>query len=1045
MMLNIIAGRTGSGKSGKCITEFNSYIQKHKRLDACAYFFVPEQYTMLTERRLLDFQIKENFKVQGLLGHEVLNFKRFSHRILSMYGGAARQPLNECGKMMLLTSVLEKLSGQLNYFTALSMRSGEVARLLSLLDEFGKYGVSWQMLGALKTGDSCLDRKVGDLCLICREYEALKTGNYTDENDVFERMLARIRQVEFFRGRRVWIDSFTGFTSRELELISLMLRQCSQVTLTLCTDLQGEPAFECTDNTFRQLRDLAERNGVPCAVTNLSADPASNRYKYQNASLFFLEQQLPKIRSTAQQTGEGIVLAECAGPYEEVVRCARRIRALHETEHMEYRHIAVALRNVEEYDVILKAIFKKYGIPFYIDDKKTLDNNPLIKTILSILNIIADDWQGKDVLECIKSGILNFGGDGDRIENYILLKGLRGRRRWKKEPEDACAQFFAAIDALTASFSNCKTVKEGCIALCLFLNKWEIRQAMEHMAADFRDSYYSELSDEYSRVWNIAMEVIEQIVLFLGDFPVRGAADASGTLWKLLSAGFSQYKIGFLPSSIDSVQILSIERSRSAELKALFLLGANEGVFPAHFTDDGILQDSERELLQKYRITLADDSASKASKENYYIYVTLSLPSDVLEISWPLEDISGNERKPSPVILRKLKTLFPQLSVTRDPPEALPAGAYDARTDIRIAQEANAGLLDLRGVFHTTVSRIESYYKCPYSFLMSYGLRLKPREEAALQMYDLGNVMHGIIDEASEYLYHLSPDDGPAQCEEIIEAVYDKVASQMRFAGRDFTKRETHALNRIKKYAAAAFYNIKKQIDAGKFTACGFEVPFDFSETSLLKPIVLQPEEKTPFLEKISVTGRIDRYDIMEEAGKKYVRIVDYKSSPVSLSEQEVKAGIKLQLITYLNAVIASYPEGIAVPGGALYFKFGDDIAAENSHVSSSASPAREKQFVMNGFVLDDRRVLDGMTGGRESGIIGGRLLSGGGLSFANSKMLKSEEEFETMKQQAYENIRNAASRITEGTYPIAPSAYADPAPCRYCNMRPICANCTDS
>ena len=97
-MLNIIVGRTGSGKSGKCITEFNAYIQTHRSLNSSAYFFVPEQYTMLTERRLLDFQKKENFKIQGLIGHEVLNFKRFSYRILSMYGGAAELPLSECGK-----------------------------------------------------------------------------------------------------------------------------------------------------------------------------------------------------------------------------------------------------------------------------------------------------------------------------------------------------------------------------------------------------------------------------------------------------------------------------------------------------------------------------------------------------------------------------------------------------------------------------------------------------------------------------------------------------------------------------------------------------------------------------------------------------------------------------------------------------------------------------------------------------------------------------------------------------------------------------------
>lgn len=87
---------------------------------------------MLTERRLLDYQKAEGFKIQGLIGHEVLNFKRFSYRILSTYGGDAAEPLCECGKIMMLTSALENLSGKLKYFSGLFERPGEIARLLSL-------------------------------------------------------------------------------------------------------------------------------------------------------------------------------------------------------------------------------------------------------------------------------------------------------------------------------------------------------------------------------------------------------------------------------------------------------------------------------------------------------------------------------------------------------------------------------------------------------------------------------------------------------------------------------------------------------------------------------------------------------------------------------------------------------------------------------------------------------------------------------------------------------------------------------------------------
>lgn len=140
--------------------------------------------------------------------------------------------------------------------------------------------------------------------MIFQEYERMKSGRYTDENDIFEKMLTRIQQVEFFRNRRVWIDSFTGFTNRELELISIMLRQCSQVTITLCTDLEGEPAFECTDRTFQLLQELAKQNHVPCNVTNLSADRKATGINIKTLPFSFWSKIFRSTRNTAASYSE---------------------------------------------------------------------------------------------------------------------------------------------------------------------------------------------------------------------------------------------------------------------------------------------------------------------------------------------------------------------------------------------------------------------------------------------------------------------------------------------------------------------------------------------------------------------------------------------------------------------------------------------------------------------------------------------------------------------------------------------------------------------
>lgn len=1053
-MLRIITGRSGSGKSGKCIAEFNSYIQKHTDIHSWAYFFVPEQYTMLTERRLLEYQMNEKYDSLGIIGHEVLNFKRFSYRIISMYGGGAAKALLESGKIMMLSAACAKLSDKLQYFTTLSERPAEIARVLSLIEEFGKYGVNETRLESLHTGDAYLDRKISDIKMIVHAYSEMKAGRYTDENDIFEIMLSKIEKNRFFEKRRVWIDAFTGFTSRELDLITLMLRQSESVTVTLCTDLSGDPAFECTDSTYRTLRELAKENGIECVTVNLSENENANAYKYTDKSLHILEKYVTKARTPRlNKAPSGISLCECQNIYEETEHCARRIKELHDKNGTDYRYMAVAVRNTEDYDGIIKAIFGKYGIPFYIDDKKTLDNNPFIKTVLSILSIISDDWQIKDVLECIKAGVFMPAvkdGSPDRqinitdvMENEILRLGLRGRSRWRKAENEYCAAFYNAVDALYSDFSKCETLFDACSVFCEHLIKWNIKNTIEDTAVKMREKGNPVLADEYSRIWNIFTEVTEQIAIFLNDQPVENARDAASLLLRTLSAGFSQYRIGFLPPDIDSVQIMSIERSRSAEIKVLFLLGANDGVLPSHFTDDGLLKDSERELLNKNGILLADDSEAKAAKENYYIYIVLSLASDRLEISWPLEAMSENPKKPSSVILRKIKTLFPSIDInSADISGTDENSEYTEEGYVILDEDATAELFGLSGVLRTSVSRIESYYNCPYNFLMSHGLRLRPRDEAKLESYDLGNLMHNIVDKATADILNLPEGADVRECAHIVDTVYESVISDMRFSAREISHREAYSLNRIRKYSADALYNIKRQIDAGKFVTAGYEIPFDNSHLSPLHAIEILPERKTHLLEKINVVGRIDRYDVMESDGIKYIRIVDYKSSAHALKENEIAAGINLQLMTYLNAVIDSYPEGKAIPAGALYFTFGNDISSISTHLSSGDPEDLDTgNFKMNGYVLNDARILDGMTGGDDRGIIGGEIKSGR-LSFGRTRnLLKSEEDFLRIRNTVYSNIARAAENISDGIFHIAPSADSEN-PCKYCKMWSVCANC---
>ena len=51
----------------------------------------------------------------------------------------------------------------------------------------------------------------------------------------------------------------------------------------------------------------------------------------------------------------------------------------------------------------------------------------------------------------------------------------------------------------------------------------------------------------------------------------------------------------------------------------------------------------------------------------------------------------------------------------------------------------------------SSVSKLETYKKCPFSYYMQYILRVNPNKEAALNVMELGSFMHGVLENFSKY------------------------------------------------------------------------------------------------------------------------------------------------------------------------------------------------------------------------------------------------------------------------------------------------------
>ena len=115
----------------------------------------------------------------------------------------------------------------------------------------------------------------------------------------------------------------------------------------------------------------------------------------------------------------------------------------------------------------------------------------------------------------------------------------------------------------------------------------------------------------------------------------------------VLESGLEEMQIGVIPPSLDQVMIGDMKRTRTEEVKILFFLGINEGVIPAANDGGGVVNDHQREVLETYGINLAPGIKQSAYMEQFYLYLTVSKPTDRLYLSYRMMDAAGNNNRPS--------------------------------------------------------------------------------------------------------------------------------------------------------------------------------------------------------------------------------------------------------------------------------------------------------------------------------------------------------------------------------------------------------------
>jgi len=722
MTLRFVIGRAGSGKSSFCLEE----IRRELLASPDGYplvLLVPEQASFLAEHALISTD-----GIGGLIRAQVLSFRRMAYQVLQETGASGLMPVDEVGKTILLSRILEEKREQLLHFRPSAGQTGMVEALLELIREFKRYDLSPGELERLAgSGEpelsQAMRKKLGELAGIYAAYERA-TDPFLDADDVLALLAERVGRSNLLRGARVWIDGFHGFTPRELAVILSLLGRCRQVTVTLCLDRPYEAGeqpdeldlFYPTASTMSRLLMLAREAGCEVEPVVELGSPALARFR-RSPMLAHLEKGWegrlpwnPPAEDGAAEPGRDIMLRAAMNRRAELEGAAAEMLRLVREEGYRWRDLSVIVRDIGLYQDQLTAVLDQYGIPYFLDHKRPVAHHPLPELIRSALEAVQDGWRYDSVFRFVKTGFLLpldedqetplTADDLDELENYVLAYGIHGHRwtgaeEWtlsspdsleaEEGPENAGLDRerqsrlhqarMAVVNVLLPferSLKRARTVKDFLKAVFDLLESVRAAERLERMSDEALSWGAPEKAREHLQVWDGVIHVIDQMAEVMGDCEMDIELFTA-----LLMSGLDSIRLGMVPPSLDQVLVGSVDRTRTANIRCTFILGVNDGYFPQRMHEDGLLSETERDALVSCGVELAPGSRRKLLDEAFLIYTALTAPGERLWLSYPIADEEGKALLPSEIV-RRIRRMFPRLEerfLYLDPPPAMPDDA----------------------------------------------------------------------------------------------------------------------------------------------------------------------------------------------------------------------------------------------------------------------------------------------------------------------------------------------------------------------------------
>jgi ATP-dependent helicase/nuclease subunit B len=1077
--MNLVIGKPKTGKSKYIYNRMDEDVLNGKKV----IYFVPSQTRSMSEENYMNLQNKS-----GVIDINITTISTYIKSNLNNLNSNDNR-ISKLDRKLLLYKLIANNPKIFKLYDKVKFKEGFIETLNIYMDIFKKEQINLDNITSLELDNKLLDLKFKEILNVYSNYLKI-SENYIDSIDEYDIFLKEFENSEFDTNLNIYFDGYNNFSYYEFKFIKLLIKKGYDITISITTDLLDEldvedinirsvkekllkehDIFTIPNNTILNLlKYCIEEDNKVNIISNINDKRiCSDDIRYLSDNIFNLDID-KKIDSN------NINISLTTNIYTEIESIASTINKKIIEEEYKYSDFVIYTTNLKEYEYCINKIFYEYNIPFYIDFEIETLSNILIKYILKLIELSKNEYNSLTMFELLKYGLNDISfEDISYLENYCLEMNIN-EYKFKKEFVinnnydidrlniirnniiDTFDDFFKEIkkqsnikDIISSIYSHLETKN----ILKNYSNSLNIINSKIDNNSKYMSLIFKKMWDNLCDVFASLVKIYDNEKIDINEFE------------KVFKLSIKDISVKGIPPTLDCVNILDINVSKTDIKKQMFLVGVNENKFPIEVSEDVIFNDTELEKLENLGIKFKENSINKINMGLYNIYETLHNVSEKIYISFLSSDIDGKSLRPSNIINNITNILNVKIfgDVTKDTQneiyskkailerlilllnseeitdELLSLYMYACKyLDLNDIIEYNRSddrlndntLIKIFGnEFTTSVSKLELFKKCPFSYFMKYGLKLKERNIYKITSLDTGNFMHNVLEQFSKFLYEnkiawheilIDNDKYSVILNEIIEKELNKVFIKYLDSIKYNILKE-----KLIKTMNKVVTTIAKSYNQSRFIPLGYEI--EFKKDGIYAPIEIKLKDRTMY-----IIGKIDRVDILDN---KYIRVVDYKSSSRDLKLDDIKEGISLQLVTYLSSIISNVKDSI--PSAMLYFNLSDkqlslkDYTKDNEKIEKMLI----KKLRMKGIFLKDVNILNLMDNKIETDekLIDANIKTA--LSNKNTNKYLEQDDFVNLCDNVKNILSDIGNEILQGIVKINPNKKCNH--CKNCEFSKIC------